>query len=471
MTEKRDLGQVWTPETTVEHMLNLANYTGQTALNSTILEPGFGNGAFLEKIIERIISAGKEAQLNNTQIATIINNNVHGVELDEETFKQTVKKLQKICQKQGIITTFSNLKNMDAIDYEKTVNKQFDIVIGNPPYIRVHDMTAKTRQKVKQYHTATGNTDLYIIFYEIGLNLLKTDGTLIFITPNSWTKNSSQKSFRKLLFDNKLVTYIEDYGSLEVFKNASTYVSIMKLQKTEKDTFTIAEVEKGTQQQFNYCDIKDTSASLASLHDTRTGTPLGSLCSVQNGIVTMKDSVYLSDTDYDSSIFVRPCVKASTYKGGPINRYIIFPYLESENTVKGVSEKELQKDINVYNHLLKNKESLTARSIDNKSLWFWYGRSQAIKKINCKKLVVSTLISPDQTSVNCYQVPEGTVVYSGIFISEIPSGGLSLEEVASILRSSDFINYCRLFGVNKRGGYHAISTPIIKSFMVSNILD
>lgn len=466
--QKRDLGQIWTPTNTVNHILDLANYTGTNTLTRTILEPGFGAGAFLLKIVERIITAGQEKGLTVEAIAHTIDTNVHGVEIDIDTYNKTFKKVQEYCKTHNIDVVLPNLKNMDALDYEKTINRTFDYVIGNPPYIRIHDIPETMRQKIKQYPTSTGTTDLYIIFYEIGLKLLKTNGTLIYIAPNSWGKNTSQKGFRKFLFDNHYVTYIEDYGSQQVFDNASTYVSIVKLQKITQNTFTIRNVESNTQREFKYTDIKDTTASLAALYDESTGTPLGSLCAVQNGVATLKDKIYLSDTDYNLSKFVKPCVKASTYKGEPIDSYIIFPYVEDNGKLRGATELEIQEDMSIYNHLLDNKDILTARSIDNNSLWFWYGRSQALKKTGHRKLVISPLVSPTQTSVNCYQVPAGTVVYSGIFICELDSNGLSLDMVESVLKSDAFIAHCRLFGKNMRGGYHAVSAPVIKNFLISN---
>lgn len=96
----------------------------------------------------------------------------------------------------------------------------FDIVIGNPPYIDSETMT-KVMPDVRdsyssKYAFAKGNWDIYILFYELGLNVLKENGILTYIVPNKWLSIGYGKAMRAVVFD--YLTLICDCRATKVFE-------------------------------------------------------------------------------------------------------------------------------------------------------------------------------------------------------------------------------------------------------------
>lgn len=122
-----------------------------------------------------------------------------------------------------------NIVHADAIEFDK-YDRKMDYVIGNPPYVRVHNL-GDNFEKIRHYKLCKkGMTDLYILFYEIGFNMLNDSGVLCYITPNSFYTSNAGCEFRRCIFDNKNLALIADLGHYQPFK-VSTYTTICKFEK------------------------------------------------------------------------------------------------------------------------------------------------------------------------------------------------------------------------------------------------
>jgi type I restriction-modification system DNA methylase subunit len=109
----------------------------------------------------------------------------------------------------------------------------FDVVIGNPPYVRIHEIPRDQKDYYwTHYVSASSQFDLYQLFYEKALGLLKMDGDLGFITSNKFCITRYGKVLREYIFDNYDVTSIVDVSNLNVFKDASTYPYIFIIKKS-----------------------------------------------------------------------------------------------------------------------------------------------------------------------------------------------------------------------------------------------
>lgn len=172
--DKKQNGQYMTPKNIVELLLNEIGYFGPEILKKTIIEPSFGDGSFLAEIFTRIINEGKKQNLSNSQISTIFSENVYGIEIDNALFDKTIKSLNEIAIKNGLQVNFNNLKNENTLLFYKNYLEKFDYCVGNPPFVRIHNI--EDYEKIKEFNFSNGNTDLYVIFYEIGLNLINKIG-------------------------------------------------------------------------------------------------------------------------------------------------------------------------------------------------------------------------------------------------------------------------------------------------------
>ena len=108
--------------------------------------------------------------------------------------------------------------------------KGFDIVIGNPPYVRqekIRDLKPVFKELYKCY---TGTADLYVYFYERGIQLLAPDGVFSFITSNKWMKTAYGEKLRVFLKSSTTIRRLADFGDAEIFE-AIAYPCIIILTK------------------------------------------------------------------------------------------------------------------------------------------------------------------------------------------------------------------------------------------------
>ena len=108
----------------------------------------------------------------------------------------------------------------------------FDCVIGNPPYIQLQKMgtDADFLQKM-DYKTYERTGDIYCLFYEMGMKLLKPNATLSFITSNKWMRAGYGKSLRKHLTEEYNPTTLIDFAGFKVFESATVDVNILNIKK------------------------------------------------------------------------------------------------------------------------------------------------------------------------------------------------------------------------------------------------
>ena len=108
----------------------------------------------------------------------------------------------------------------------------FDAIIGNPPYIRQEAIKEQKPAFVEMFGSFfCGTADIYTYFYKTGLNLLKTGSTLCYIAPNKFMRAGYGKNTRDLLTTQAIPLMVLDFGDLPIFDEATTYPSIVMVQK------------------------------------------------------------------------------------------------------------------------------------------------------------------------------------------------------------------------------------------------
>src|SRR4030042_261363 len=110
-------------------------------------------------------------------------------------------------------------------------NGGFDIVIGNPPYVRQEQLQELKPALQKQYECYTGIADIYVYFYERGFQILKEGGILTYISPNKYFRSGYGQKLRQFLGIKTVISELIDFGDAPVF-NAITYPSIIILRKS-----------------------------------------------------------------------------------------------------------------------------------------------------------------------------------------------------------------------------------------------
>ncbi len=125
----------------------------------------------------------------------------------------------------------------------------FDVVIGNPPYIRQEEIKEQKPHLQANFTTYSGTADLYVFFVEKGFQVLKDKGQFCYIMPNKWMQAGYGKALRNYFLETQLQSII-DFGDLQVFEEATTYPCIINASKQKSSNNFISAVVKT----LNYSD-------------------------------------------------------------------------------------------------------------------------------------------------------------------------------------------------------------------------
>jgi adenine-specific DNA-methyltransferase len=488
----KTLGQVYTPEWIVKEILKEIDFEGKKIFSKKIIDPACGDGAFLKEIVKKILKESIKNNKSIEDIKNILQNNIYGIEIDTEEYLKCIKNLNQIIENQLNINLNINwniYNDNTLIKYKEFIN-YFDYVVGNPPYIRIHNLDTTTRKILKEnFIFNQGTIDIYLSFFELGFKLLNKNGILGYITPNSFLRNSSYKNFRQYLKENKVIQTLIDFKSNKIFKNFSTYTAITIINFSEKEEYfnykeldnnLIKEVNKI---EFNKLDNKSWSFSskkdmdfLKELYEN-SYNKVSDFFDVQYGFATLRDKIFISKIEKEKDSLVlfnnywieksilKKIVKGSTYKGKKSEiKYIIFPYKKLNSKFIPIDENELKNNFPyAYNYLLDNKEELLKRNIDKNINWYEFGRSQGIQSSCNEKIVVSPLIK-DKIHYNLLE--KDIFVYSGLFIIK-KEEKTNWNLITNILNSDKFKKYVEIKGKDFSGGYKSITSKLIKDFPIN----
>ncbi|EKK8810730.1 class I SAM-dependent DNA methyltransferase [Campylobacter jejuni] len=108
--------------------------------------------------------------------------------------------------------------------------KGFDLIIGNPPYIKEND-NKDLFTNTKKLRTYQGKMDIWYHFVGRGFDILKNNGYLAFIATNNWVTNSGAKKLRNIVLEESQILSLADFSSFMVFDSASIQTMIMQFQK------------------------------------------------------------------------------------------------------------------------------------------------------------------------------------------------------------------------------------------------
>lgn len=194
---RKEKCQFFTPITIAHYMSKLFNFSDKRELR--ILDPAGGTGILSLILLLRILT-NTNAQNVILDIYEIDNIILKILENNIILIKQEYKKANRDLE--------VNIYNVNFItDFEK---KEYDIIIGNPPYKKIRKNTAEA-QVINDL--LFGQPNLYMIFMTQSLRLLKKDGEMVFIVPRSFFNGKYFSKFRKWLYNNYSITYIHSFES------------------------------------------------------------------------------------------------------------------------------------------------------------------------------------------------------------------------------------------------------------------
>lgn len=491
MSKHKTLGQVFTPNWIVKEILDAVDYQGEKILDKFILEPSSGDGMFLLEIVKRYIQTCKINNFSNFEIKERLEKYIYAVELDKGEYIQSLNNLDKLVKGYDITEKINwKIFNENTLNFYKNHLVFFDFVVGNPPYIRIHNLNIETREVLKKdFKFSKGTIDIYLSFFEMGFKMLKKEGLLGYITPNSYLHNSSYQSFREFLKQEKTLKILIDFKANKIFNGYSTYTAITIFDlNNQNDCFEYKELVNDKielKNKVNFENLQKTDWSFTDQENENFLTELEKdkhssvkdFFDVQYGFATLRDKIFIGKiTPYDENLvyfngqllekdLLKKVVKGSRFKGEiNENERILFPYELVNNRYVVIEEEKLKiKYPNTYKYLSDNKNDLESRDLDKGALWYEFGRSQGIQTIHKEKIILSTLVNGQ---IDFYKIPKDVLMYSGLFIikNKLFSDWKIIEDT---LNSDEFYKYIRLTGKDFSGGYKSITSKQIKNFKIN----
>lgn len=493
VAKTKQAGQVFTPAEIVSKMIDDSGLNSEALLSSKIMEPSCGDGAFIIELLKRMIAFAKSTN-RISDLYNAIGNNLFGIEKDPVAFLALKKKVLKLFEDERLECGFpQNIILGDTLALQEEYRGKMDFVIGNPPYVRVHNMNRETAEQLSRLKFCKGTTDLYVAFFEIGINMLNETGTLCFITPNSFLLNASQKAFRKEIAEKRLVTRIYDFKAKTVFPDASVYTSITTLKKgVSNESFSFLSLggdgkENVTKVLFNsVLGSKDFILHPATPTLSAAGNAIGDVVQIRYGVSTNLDKVYIGKTYEDASKTVpylgkhcdkrkivyfngfkiesdilRRCAKSSRYNGELDETHILFPYIYKEGKCIALDERALREQYPLaHQYLLHNRDALEARDMDNGAEWFEFARSQGLNYMNEEKATIKNFVLESAEQIQCHLLPADVVVYGGVFMA---GEGKYMPEAIEALKRKENARLCISLGSPKQRDYVLIPAKVLSS--------
>ena len=347
-------------------------------------------------------------------------------------------------------TNMNSVVNIYNVDFLKaTIEKKYDNIIMNPPYIKTQDLSEEYRAFLKKQFPilATGLVDIYYAFILKCIDLLEEHGRLVCITPNSFLYNKSAYKLRKYLFDHHYIREIIDFKEEKIFKNTHVYCCITIIEKNITDDILLY---NGTS--ISYDNIKK-NYSLFDF-ETKTENVLGNICSIKNGIATLRDKIYI----HSEQLFDEPCWEEIT--NGVKNEFIIYPYKNGK-----IIKEDAFKEANplTYAYLKEHKSELAKRDKGKKTYpaWYAYGRSQSVAYNTNTSIYIPVFIHPNNIKDYLY-TRKGMLHKSCLCIqptTSTHSHTCTTKIIKAIEKNIDFIINN---SAKRSGGWISLSTRILK---------
>jgi methylase of polypeptide subunit release factors len=245
--KRKTQGIYYTPQYVVRYIvqrtLGALLQEGRDPHSLRIVDPACGSGAFLIEafdVLDRWLAETEKDVPASARRERILRENLFGVDLDEQAVEVTRLNLMlRAAFERRKIPTLTNIRHGNSLLPHATGGfawdafEPFDVVIGNPPYVRQETLGAdfKAHAQTAYANVYAGTADLYVYFIEQGYRLLKEGGRMGYIVPNKWMRANYGAALRAYLQDK--TAELVDFGDLPVFKDATTYPLIMTLDKRE----------------------------------------------------------------------------------------------------------------------------------------------------------------------------------------------------------------------------------------------
>jgi type I restriction-modification system DNA methylase subunit len=379
----------------------------------------------------------------------------------------------------------------------------FDVVIGNPPYLRIQGLKDACPQMAlyyeEHYTSATGNYDLYALFIENSFRLINETGYVSFILPHKFLIADFGIGIRGFLLENRALKELIHFGSELVFQDSTTYTCIISLSKREKSSFSFKHIVPA--QLFNEISFSEILYNKLAekqwiLTDNKIGGVLNKLSNQPlqlkdvfdrfvQGVITGKDAVFCVSGDLNGSYLeietetgekrliekdiLKPHLRGEDvgkYKHLVNNEWLIFPYkLDAKKAELFTPNEMIDKFPRTFEYLKLFEPILREREngkFDNE-YWYQYSRNQAISVLEQAKIITPEICNGGSMTLDLNNFYHNSKCHT-LLINR--NSGYMLKSILPFINSRLFWFFISNTGNILRGNYIGVKRRVLEPFPV-----
>ncbi|MEY8516816.1 N-6 DNA methylase [Lachnospiraceae bacterium 29-84] len=491
--DKKNNGMIYTP-------VKIKDYIVKNVIISkeipSVVDPACGCGSFL------ITAARWMHKKYNISYSEIFKKNIIGFDVDEHSIEKAklLFELLTIEEEGTALNCKLNLNVANSVEElsKKKYTGKYDVVIGNPPYVRAKNIADNVKPYLKEWSVVAGNIDLYILFYEIAIRLLKKQGIMGYISPNTFLQSVNGRGLRNYLVKCGYEITLLDFRETQAFKEVTHYTCICIIDKAKIQykvkyallngksslndysftEYNIKEYQHNKEWRFANPQIdrivKQIEAQPHKLDDFK----------IRNGLATLNNEIYFFNAIKEDDNFYYREYKEKTY---PIEKGIcidvikpnvirteadlenykekaIFPYMEDK---KIMPEEYVSEYFPMtYKFLLSNKELLLKRDkgkTKKYATWYAYGRTQGMTNQG-KKLLIPYMA---EKGIAVKSLDEKLLFYCGYAV--FCDDDEQMELLKAFIESDVFLFYITNTSKPYSKGYMALAKNYIKNFGIPKL--
>ena len=427
----------------------------------------------------------------------IIQENILGVDIQDYSIERAKLLMSLLALSFGEDVQLQfNLWTGDTLNFDFSKMGRVDIVVGNPPYVCVRNMSDESRELMKLWSVcASGNSDLYIPFFQIAIEIVRDGGRVGYITMNSFLTSLNGRALRTYFSEKSYRISIVDFRGIQMFRGRSTYTCLFLLWKIKSNEISYCVNEsKELMPKFKFSSV------LYSLLDNRNGWKLnafdqtriqeslgirlGDFCQSRHGIATLSNKTYVFTPVYETENYfilsknehkfkIEKSICRKIVNPNKLNSYtniddivenVIFPYFRNRfGNMEIIPEQVMKSQYPcAYMYLKSCQEELLKRDkgrTENYPTWYAYGRTQSLQMPRYKLFFPKIA----NKALRCELIDDNDLLlYNGMtFVNDDKSIVMILK---AILESNIFWEYVKLNSKPYASGYYSLNGINIKNF-------
>ena len=470
-------GAVYTKTWIVELMLDEIGYTVDRDLSTLkVLEPSCGCGAFIIPIVKRLCNS---VFIHHRSIESLYDC-ILGIDIDEHSAKICRDNIEEVLVSEGF--SQSDAKSLATSwivseDFLLNSYSDFDIVLGNPPYIRSEELSIESRHNyANKLETVTLGTDLFVGFIENGLRSLSSSGKLCFICADRWMQNKYGSHLRKFIterFSMELICRMHGVNAFESEVSAYPAIIMIGMKSDTKCRYAVCCDDFGPSDVADFkhalvCGHRSSNKFTVSEMSISGSNPWPLANAEKIGLIKVFTSLFPTIEDSGVKIGIglatgRDKVFITTCKG-LVESERMLPIIKKEDITNGLvppsaihwlinpwnNQGELI-DLDQYpltrNYFESHKDSLMKRHITKKNVSNWY---RTIDKVNPLLQSTPKLILQDMSKHPDPYYDDGNY-YPSHNMYWLSSDKWDLKVLGGILMSNQVESFIDAIGVKMRG--------------------